>query len=358
MPGVIVGSSLRTGPSTPAGEPAGRAFMAGITERGPIGASSKIQSLAQYQQVYGSRQTYSANLYDAVQTFFEEGGSELWIARVVGSTPVYASLTLQDRGTTPQPTLKISALNPGAFAAQYLISVADGTTGTFTISVLDGSNGNAVLETWPNLADVPTAVTTLANSAYIRGTDQHSTNTPTTSQIPAVHAATALAGGDDNRSTINSASILGGLGLFGAGLGSGAVCTPGYSADQVAAGVGAHCVTNRRIGLLAGVQTASVSALTALAATLTQYGQYLGLFGPWVQIPDGAGGTRIIDPVGYVAGVRARAMATGGFWLCRPARSPRPGSSWAPHTPSTRPRTTRWPRGTCPGSSPTPLMWS
>jgi phage tail sheath protein FI len=134
--------------------------------------------------------------------------------------------------------------------------------------------------------------------------------------LPKVTSATPLAGGDDDRASVNATAVVAALGAFGIDLGPGAVAAPGYTADQVGAGIVTHCVANYRIGILSGPLGALQADMAALVAGIQSssplHGDYVGLFGPWVLIPDGST-TRAIDPVSYVAGVRARAINADGF---------------------------------------------
>lgn len=312
--GVRTSTVIRSGPSTSTSDPASRVFMAGVTERGPVGAAGIVRSLNQFVATYGARQSYSGYLYDAVRTAFEEGATEIAVARVVGTTPVLASYTFNDRAGTPLPTLKVSAINPGAWAAEISVAVIAGTTSGVNIVVSRTVNSvSSVVETWANLADVPSIVNALLSSLWVRGTNLGSV-TVGAQALPALHTAVALAGGDDNRSTVTASGVVAAANaLFTSGLGTGAICAPGYPADVVGAGLIAHAKANGRVALLAGAIDADVTALAGLAAGLSADGAFAGVFGPWCVIPDGAL-TQNVDPTGFIAGVRARAINAVGFW--------------------------------------------
>lgn len=311
MPGVVVTTALSPGAAPTAGDPAGRAFLIGLTERGPASTPTQIVSLGQFEQVFGPRTSYSSILYDQVRTFFNEGGSEVWILRVVGVDAAPAALTLLDRAAgTPLPTVKISAINPGAYGAELSVQVAAGTvTNTVTITV---SRSGSVVEVFRNLLGPVAVVEALAGSKWVRGTNMNSA-TAAPGNLPAVLAATALTGGDDDRDAVSSATLVAALPLFGRSYGSGAIAIPGHTWDQVGAGLIAHAKANRRIAILFDDVDADTATLVTAAASLGADGRFGGLFGPWVKIPDGSA-SRTIDPSGYVLGVRARAMANEGFW--------------------------------------------
>lgn len=316
-PGVTVNATGRAGLTSSVSNPAGRAFMVGVCERGPVDKAVRTQSIAQFETIYGTRQSYGGALYDGARSYFEEGGPELWIARVVGATATVGAVTLMDRATAPLPTLKVAALNPGTWSTELSVSVTPGSVAGVTLTVF---RSGAVVETWRDLVDVPAIVAALngtsgtAASTYVAATNLASTSTGATA-LPALVAATALTGGDANRSTVTAATVTAALSKFPAGLGVGAVMAPGYPADLVGADLKAHAAATGRIALLSGPIDAGPNQLIALAASIVGVNsKFAGLFGPWVTIPDGSS-VRTIDPVGAVAGRRARTINNDGFWV-------------------------------------------
>ena len=81
----------------------GKWFCVQLLEKGSITKPIFVTSMAEFRELCGGRVSYSS-MYDAAETFFEEGGSELFLGRVVGETPVAASLVLKDQlsGGVPQ----------------------------------------------------------------------------------------------------------------------------------------------------------------------------------------------------------------------------------------------------------------
>lgn len=318
--GVKVLTGTLVGPSNPGGEPSGRAFAAGISERGPAASVQPVTSIGDYEAKYGVRTSYSAAMHDAVRCFFNVGGSVLYIARVVGAGATNASVTLLDKAAvTPISTLQVKALHPGAYGTELSVQVTAGAGTTFNLLIF---RSGILVETWAGLDSPATAEATLLGSKYVRATNTNSA-TVAPNNNPAVLAATPLAGGSDDRATVNAASIVTAFARFGRGLGAGAVFAPGYSLDQVGVGLIAHAKANRRIAILTGAAGLDASGLKALAATITQDGKYGGLFGGWVTVSDGGTLTRLIDPAAYVAGKRAKAMSGGGdgAFAKRPAGS-------------------------------------
>lgn len=307
-PGVNVSTSTQISPTAPLRAPSGKFFAVGLTERGDTSKAILVRGMADVATLTGSRVTYGA-LYDNLKLFFDEGGEAAYIARVVGSSATKGTLTLVDRNGTPANTLRVDAQNAGAWSTQLTVQVLDGAlTNTFRILVF--LNGNLV-EDKNNLASPSAAVLAFADSVYVRLTDLASVTTAPNNN-PAVVAATALSAGTDDRASVVTANYTTALSLFTKDLGDGAVSIPGQNGTTVWTAINSHCVANNRIGLLADVRGASVNTLVTDASGVNS--EYCGLFHPWVKVSDGAGGSRVISPEGYVAAARYKAHLTEGPW--------------------------------------------
>jgi hypothetical protein len=323
-PGVSVTTATRSAPSSDQHASGSTYFAVGQTERGISTAARHISSLTEFEEFYGGRVSYGA-LWDSISTFFEEGGSSAYVARVVGASASVSTVTLVDRAGTPVPTLRIDALGPGAWATGVTVKVEAGDiSGTFKITVSYAGTGTMGDEVYPNLPSVSAAVAALTKSAYVRGTDLASA-TVAPDNLPAIISATALAGGSDDRGSIDTARYTGALALFGKGFGTGAVAIPGQAASAVGTALRDHCVANRRIALTAPASGRSISQVigdevslaNAIGTNTGNGAEYVGFFYPWVKVPDGVGGTRTISPEGFVAACRSRAHESSG-----PARPP------------------------------------
>jgi hypothetical protein len=314
MPGVSVTTDVRSGPVAPDTAPGAVFFAVGIAERGSTAAAIEVQSYPDFVDKCGPWVAYGA-LADAIRCYFEEGGSRAYVARVVGPAAAVGNLVLQDRAAVPVNTLRVEAKDPGAWSAGLTVQVEDGgQAGTFRLTVRYGGTGGPLVERYDNLATVAAAVAALSTSAYVRGVDLASPSG--VNAIPAVRAATALSAGTDDRGAVTAAIMTGALARFGGDLGPGLVAIPGQSTAAVGAAVMAHAAANRRCSALAAVRGATDAAKIAEAQALRDNvgADGAGVFAPWVVIPDGAGGRRTVDPVGYVAGCWARAhLAEGPF---------------------------------------------
>lgn len=319
MPGVIVETFTRPLPTDQVAVDGSTYFVAGLAERGDSTGVVELRSMADYATKLGDRVTYG-NLYDDLFTFFAEGGSHAYVARVVGAAATKGLLTLLDRAGTPIATVRIDALNEGSWSTRVKIKVDNGVvTNTFKISVL---YDDSVVEIYNNLATPAAAVTALGASNYVRAVNLSSA-TVAPNNNPAVLAATALSAGTDDRGTVTAASYTTAAdNRFTKIFGTGAIAVPGQDASAVGTALIVHGADRGRLALLAPIsaQTQAQASTAATPLRSTSGNEGAGLFFPWIVIPDGAGGTRTISPEGYVAAMRARAMKESA--AAGPSRAP------------------------------------
>lgn len=308
MPGAVVTTTTRSGQSGPLQAPSGQFFAVGLTERGSVSEPILLRGMADVATYLGDRPSFGA-LYDQLQTFFNEGGTQAYVARVVGPAASVGNLSLNDRNGTPVATLRVDAANPGVWSSRVTIEVQNGSiTDTFRIIVrLDGD----VVEDVTNLSSPLEAVAKFAKSPYIRVVNLGSATTAPNNN-PAVLAATALSSGADDRASVTATHHVDALARFNVDLGDGAVAIPGQTGSTTWDGIIAHCETHNRIGLLAGIQNETVSNLKTQATGLDS--EFAGLFAPWIVVSDGGYGTRTISPEGFVAARRNRAHEQLGPW--------------------------------------------
>lgn len=311
MPGVKVETSVRSGPAAPLRIPSGQYFVSGMTERGRVDKPITVRGIGDYLRQCGGRVGYGA-LYDDLRMFFEEGGAIAHIARVVGPAATVGALTLMDAAAVPVATLRIDAANPGAWSAGLTVEVTNNATeATFSLIIrLDG----ALVERFDNIPNPTTAALRLLSSEYVRGTDLGST-TAAPANNPATRAAAALSAGTDDRAAATAAMYAAALARFPVGMGDGIVAIPGQAATtstgtgSIGTALSDHARANRRIAALASPRGTDENSLRANAASFPS--EHVGMFGPWVQIPDGTGGTRTISPEGFVAAKRSLAHEIG-----------------------------------------------
>lgn len=297
MPGVNVITTALGDVASPLPDESGTYFVAGLAERGPSDRAIVVRGLADFEAVYGARASYS-HLYDSVRCYFEEGGVQAYIARVVGSGATAGTITINDRATEPVPTLTVTAGSAGTWSETIKVIVSDGAVpNTVMIAVsVDGE----ITEQYNNITSIEQAVARFNGSTYIRVASAGSASVAP-DNLPALGTYSLTAGSDD-RASVTSESYVKALELFVPGLGDGAVAIPGM-ADAVHTGLINHAENNNRIALLSSAMDISVSELKSQAGSLNS--DSAGLFAPWIPISDNGGGTRVVPPEGMVAGRRA-----------------------------------------------------
>lgn len=121
-PGVYV-EEVASGPRPIEGVSTSTAGFAGRTERGTL-IPQLVTSWAEYVRWYGGFTGVAAStLPYAVKGFFDNGGQRVFIARITGPNPGTAAANLP----TAAGTMAITALGPGAWGNNLLVSVRQAT---------------------------------------------------------------------------------------------------------------------------------------------------------------------------------------------------------------------------------------
>jgi hypothetical protein len=310
MTGVIVTTSVASGSGSTLRAQSGQWFVTGLMERGATNEATLVRSMSDVNTYFGERQPYSA-LFDHLQTYFNEGGEQAHIVRVVGPGATSGTANLNDGAGTPVPTLKVDAANPGSWSSRLKVNIAAGSAvGTFRMQVL---LDDVVVQDFNGLHNPSEVVSKFRNSPYVIVTDLGSA-TVAPNNNPAVTAVpVALTAGTDDRGNVDEGDYVDALAKFPKELGSGAVSIPGHTGTTIFDGIIAHCMASgQRIGIFAGAKTDSISTLLSTAAGYDS--EWAGLFAPWIQVTDGGNGLREIGPEGYAAACRARAHSQVGPW--------------------------------------------
>jgi len=302
LPGVEV-TSRESPPSRSLPIDTGTWFVAGFTERGSVSAPILVRSIDEVISKTGARQSWSAPVYDALETFFREGGFQAYIGRVVGPAPVVASGVLDAAGAVD--TLEIDAVSPGAWAnTVHVLTTAGSVGGTFVITVKEGT---VTKEVSPDLADGAAAVAWAADSDYIRLTDLAAGD-------PVAGQDITLAGGNDDRTNAGNTEFEAALTRFSKDLGPGQVSIPGRTTTQAHTDLLEHAEAKNRFALLDLADTAVVGTLNsaAAAARALSTARYGAAFAPWAEVPGITGGTTRLVPWSAVqAGLIARSESKG-----------------------------------------------
>jgi hypothetical protein len=260
----------------------------------------------------------AGNLWAHAKMFFEEGGARLKVMRVTGAAPTAGYLDLDDRQTTPEATLRITAANAGDWSDQIAVAVEDGVTAdTF---VLKFYLNDVLILTTRDLTDPADAVSYVNTQAILEplvtASDQSSSGSAPDNN-PDVAAATALSAGTDG-GAVAEATYTAGLDLLTYPEGPGVVAIPGQTGATIWAALHDHCKDYNRIFYSAFGENDSVATVKGAVAAMysdadAEYGAY---YYPWVKVPDPSySGLYInVSPEAYVAGARNRAIEKEGPW--------------------------------------------
>lgn len=307
MPGVTITTSVRTGPTSATVRDSSQAFFVGLAQRGPADEAVLVTSLAEFEETFGTYVTY-AYLHPTVQTFFEEGGTQAYIARVVGPAATTATRVLNEGGVGGSDCIRLTANGPGDWAHDMDIQVtASGSLRNIKLFY----NDNLVYQTG-NKATAAALVNAINNSAIA---SKYMSAVKLTDDLPQVEAATAFGAGsntdgdddrDDNTVDTSFSAFVDALDLFLDSYGPGAVSCP--ETHTINADLIAHANANNRIAILHLEEAAEDMTDSAATLAAEDGSEHAALYYPWVYIPtDVAGVTRLIPPDGYAAGKRALA---------------------------------------------------
>lgn len=307
MPGVTITTAVRTGPTSATVRESSQAFFVGLAQRGPVDEAVLVRSLAEFEETFGTYVTY-AYLHPTVQTFFEEGGTQCYIARVVGPDATTATNVLNEGGAGGSDCITLTANGPGDWAHNMDIQV---TASSSLRNIKLFYNDELVYQTG-NKATTAALVNAINNSAIA---SSYMTATKLTDDLPEVSAATAFGAGaftdgSDDRSddTVDTSftAYVDALELFLDSYGTGAVVCP--ETHEINTELIVHANAYNRIALLHLAEAATDPADDAATLSAEDHSEHAAVFYPWVYVPtDVAGVNRLIPPTGFVAGKRALA---------------------------------------------------
>jgi len=310
MPGIVVNTSVRSGPSTVNQNPTATLFVVGRTERGPEGTAKLVGSLADYETIYGDY-IASGAIHQQVQTFFEEGGAQVYVSRVVGPSATFG--TLDVTGGTAGTAMTLTAIGQGSWSSNLDAEVVALGSGFNVRFYLDDS----IVYSTGEVANVATAVQKI-NASTIA---QNYASATAGADTLAVFTKAAFSAGDADEGNIVDTDYTSALtSEFTDDLGPGSVAIPndGSFSDvgQIHAALVAHAAANNRFALLAGESSDSATTAKSYAADVTSAdnAEYAAYFFPYVKMVNDAGTTLTISPEGYVAAKRAVAHNTVGSW--------------------------------------------
>lgn len=325
--GVTTETSVQSAPTSQS-VPSGLFQAVGITVKGPLNYPGIVRNLAQYVDLFGGRAPYD-NLYDTVRTYFQEGGAELAVTRVVGPAATNGSVTLTDGATTdPVDVITVEVIDPGPHSADYRAVVSHNTDNTFNLTILD-STTNRVIDAFQRAE----SAADLASLALGNENIKIGSLAPTLRPAAGVFNLTA---GTDDRTAIDAdvyATALAEHKGIRAGVAVGA---PGQHPLIIADILGEHAAATGKIGLLEIPPNSSIAEAKSIGTQLLggSYSSYLSMpLYPSIRIPDGNDRTRTVSPIGYAAAKRSIVHRESSY--AQAVAGPRVASVWN-FTPTVR----------------------
>lgn len=177
--------------------------LVGALAKGPAVDPVLLTSWTQFVKTFGSLEDAYPTTW-AAYNFFANGGRQLYVKRIVGSSAAAASIILTDRSQGALNTLLVTASNPGAWGNELSVEIlAAGSADRFTLAVygapLSSAANSNILEQFTDLSmnsTDPRYVVSVINSssAYIRVADQNSASV-SPADLPEIDGLKALTGG-------------------------------------------------------------------------------------------------------------------------------------------------------------------
>lgn len=322
-PGVSVNTN--TAPVTRAAQlQASSKLMAAINSLwGPANVVTTVSSFADGVRQFGPLDANSRGMDDLYIYFNVFQGYLAQVVRVVGPAAALSSHIFKDRGVgiAQKDTLKVeSKYFPGA-GVDILVTIDDDGAGF--VKITERSVALNALKVHRKVSMAAADIARVNQEAVlIKLTDQVSTNAAPTN-LPAVAAETALAGGTDDFVSLTDADYIGtdaggvktGLQCFNTeDYGTGTVALPGVTTENARVALYAHAENYRRVAapdLASGLSKDDVVAIRAAHSSM-----FACLHWPNVRMLDfaGSGLERLYPTSGFVAGALSEAEAQVGVW--------------------------------------------
>ncbi len=319
MPGIVINTATRSGPTATGEVLSAQAFMVGTTERGQTSEPKLLRNLTEYTKYFGKYAT--GNMHASIQTYFEEGGARLYLQRVVADDAVAGSRAFVNSAGSTVATF--SAADVGAWSANLDVQIVAGDISGVRVKVF--LDDVLVLHTndLTTLDDLITAVNAEEPTRHLVTVAKESGATT----MPVATSALALAAGADGTLVTDASATdnyVEGLAKLEKDLGPGSVSIPGIAtSNSYWHALIDHAKTNDRIAICSFTEASSHTTVksTLSGASPTIYADndamYAAFYYPWVKIPDpaNAGLTVTNAPDAYVQAKRSKAAnEVGGPW--------------------------------------------
>ena len=327
-PGVYI-QELPSGVRTIAGVATSIAVFVGWAPQGPVVKAGHIYGFSDYQRAFGDIHPES-DLGVAVKHFFDNGGSEAYVVRLVDSKATAGAVSVGG--------LDFIANNPGSWSQFYGVSTKAGAKNRFRVAVVQyarDASGNikpdappSEIEVFENLSAEPNdaryVYEVLADekrgSQYVALSKKPAADTTVSTVDPTPFSAGApgdvLHPGDDGFLSALEAAHAEGAAFDSIDL-FNLLCVPGLTDTRALGKLLPFCKLRRAFLIADSDQNFGFDQMTAGpgidGGDATNYG---ALYYPWIRSPDPLSENRIAEypPCGFVAGIFARTDATRGVW--------------------------------------------
>lgn len=278
--------------------PSGRAQFVGVTEKGPMRYQETVTNINEYERLFGGRTPYSST-YDYVRAFFNDGGAEAFITRVVGAAASNGSVTLTDGSEeAPVEVLTIQVIDPGAHSADYRAVVTQRPDAGFDLTITDTVSGRTI--TSFQAAESPADLANMAwGNRYVQIKDLGAGVNP----APGVFS---FAAGSDDRANVSVTDYVAAADAHKVPSGV-AVLTPGLTAQAAAELMGRHAEEKGKLYLADLDPELTIDEAVAIGDQLMgkAHSTPVLVFYPAVRIPDTNRRTRTVGASAYAAAARS-----------------------------------------------------
>jgi phage tail sheath protein FI len=324
-PGVYI-EELSSGVRTITGVATSIAAFVGWAPKGPTTRALRIFSFSDYERFYGGLHPKS-DLGYSVQHFFENGGGEIYVLRLV-----------RDDGTTSGETnvgdIKVSASSPGEWSQFYGVQTKSFGTNRFSLTVYEfgikaeggvDTEKYTPVETFVNLSmdkDDSRFVKEIVSdikrgSLFIKvAVDDGSTDFGASDKPTQIPAGTEVPLDNPNDPAFlkrlgdvaDTNKVLDQIDLFNL------LCVPGCTHPGTLGNLLSFC-RRRRAMLIADCEETATN-LNLKEPGINGEARNGAFYFPWVKASDPLAENRLADfpPCGFVAGIMARTDATRGVW--------------------------------------------
>ncbi len=313
-PGVTAAINTNTVARPFVRQPTSTAFVIGFAPWGPIGVPTVITSFADYLRKFGGFHALGYLAEAAYIIFNLYRGKQIVAIRAGGATPVKASVTVNNRATTPAANFKFEAKYPSS-TVDIKVKIEDVASDTANVKITLSSVALKITEVYTtvDLRDAAQLAEFNSRSKLVNASLTITAVTGPTGRPAITGSPFTLVSGTDDASTVADGDLGDYLTLLEDEdrWGSGQVLIPGYGvANQAAAA--AHCELYKRMFLnddeLGTEYEDAVTDFQAVRST------YKADYFPWQEMNrfDGTSGKKFFPPSIFAAGECARADQTVG----------------------------------------------